>query len=69
MPTDARESVEPELFAYDLLVLAHTWALKNWYFRAQGTDVDQYVSRQVRTVVLGALTDEARQRWERTVRT
>jgi AcrR family transcriptional regulator len=61
--------VEPELFAYDLLVLAHTWALKNWYFRAQGTDVDQYVSRQVRTVVLGALTDEARQRWERTVRT
>jgi AcrR family transcriptional regulator len=60
---------DPELFAYDLLVLAHTWALKNWYFRARGVDVDQYVTQQVRTFVLGALTDEARERWERTART
>ena len=57
--------VPPELFAYDLLVLAHTWALKNWYFQAQGVGLDEYVDMQVRTVVLGALTDEARARWLR----
>ena len=57
--------VPPELFAYDLLVLAHAWALKHWYFHAQGLSVDEYVEQQVRTVVLGALTDAARSRVER----
>ncbi|MGO1396890.1 MAG: TetR/AcrR family transcriptional regulator [Brevibacterium yomogidense] len=61
---DLRE-VPPELFAYDLLVLAHTWALKHWYFHARGLSVDEYVEQQVRTVVLGALTDAARSRVER----
>lgn len=55
--------VAPELFAYDLLVLAHTWALKHWYFEERGRSLDDYIDAQVRTVVLGALTDAARARW------
>ena len=55
----------PELFTHDFLVLAHTWALKHWYVHAQGLSVDEYVEQQVRTVVLGALTDAARSRVER----
>ena len=55
--------VPPEIFAYDLLVLAHTWALKNWYYRRLEMDVDEYVRRQVHAVVLGGFTDAARARW------
>ena len=55
--------VPPEIFAYDLLVLAHTWALKNWYYRRLEMDVDEYVRRQVHAVVLGGFTNAARARW------
>lgn len=54
----------PEIFAFDLLMLALTWALKNWYYRRLEMDVDEYVRRQVHAVVLGGFTDAARARWE-----
>lgn len=54
--------IEPELFAYDLLLLAHAWALKNWYFARQGIDVEGYIQRQTRTIIAGALTEAARAR-------
>ncbi|WP_081683769.1 TetR/AcrR family transcriptional regulator [Granulicoccus phenolivorans] len=37
--------VDPELAAYDAMVLAHTWALKHWYF-ARKMSLETYITRQ-----------------------
>lgn len=37
--------VDPALFASDLLITAHAWALKHWYFEARYT-VDGYITAQ-----------------------
>ncbi|MFC9833693.1 TetR/AcrR family transcriptional regulator [Rhodococcus sp. NPDC127530] len=58
-----REGVEAGLFsvtdveltAYDLLLLAHAWALKHWYFE-RTLSLDTYVHRQF-ALILGAILD------------
>lgn len=62
---DLRE-IEAGILGHDLMTLAHMWALKHWYFQQIGLDLDSYVSQQVRTIVLGNLTEEARLRVEST---
>ncbi|MBM7367984.1 TetR/AcrR family transcriptional regulator [Gordonia hydrophobica] len=36
----------PELVAYNLLLLAHAWALKHWYFE-RTLDIEAYISAQL----------------------
>ncbi|MCQ9165329.1 MULTISPECIES: TetR/AcrR family transcriptional regulator [unclassified Arthrobacter] len=45
--------VDAELFAYNLLLLAHAWALKRWYFE-RSFDFETYVRKQT-AVALGAV--------------
>ncbi|WP_236863985.1 TetR/AcrR family transcriptional regulator [Brevibacterium daeguense] len=54
VPADA------ELFAYDLLILAHSWALKHWYFQSRDLGLDDYIALQTRTIIGAALSAEAR---------
>ncbi|MGN0064230.1 MAG: TetR/AcrR family transcriptional regulator [Nocardioides sp.] len=39
-------SDDPDLVAYNLLLLAHAWALKHWYFE-QTKNLDSYISAQL----------------------
>jgi AcrR family transcriptional regulator len=52
--------VDVDLVSYDLLLLAHGWALKHWYFE-RTTDFDTYVTEQTR-LLLDALVVPARRR-------
>ncbi len=52
-------TVDVDLVAYDLLLLAHSWALKHWHFE-QSLDLESYVARQT-SLFLNALL-EPRQR-------
>jgi AcrR family transcriptional regulator len=45
--------VDVDLFAYNLLLLAHAWALKHWYFE-RSLDFPTYVRKQT-AVALGAV--------------
>lgn len=51
-----------ELAAYDLLLLAHAWALKHWYFE-RTLSLDAYVERQLALVLKGILEPRQRRRY------
>ncbi|UQE75677.1 TetR/AcrR family transcriptional regulator [Gordonia sp. PP30] len=51
-------TADPDLVAYNLLLLAHSWALKHWYFERTMT-LEQYIAAQ-RSLILGAVIDPAR---------
>lgn len=51
---------DPDLVAYNLLLLAHAWALKHWYFE-QSLTFDEYVRKQT-TLTLSALIEPRRRR-------
>lgn len=44
---------EPDLVAYNLLLLAHSWALKHWYFQRTLT-LEEYIAAQ-RSLMLNAI--------------
>ena len=51
-----------ELAAYDLLLLAHAWALKHWYFE-RTLSLDTYAQRQLALVLKGILEPKHRRRY------
>lgn len=51
-----------ELLAYDLLLLAHAWALKHWYFE-RTLDFDGYVARQSALVLRGVIAPRRRAKY------
>jgi AcrR family transcriptional regulator len=51
---------DPDLVAYNLLLLAHAWALKHWYFE-QSLTFDEYVGKQT-ALTLSALLEPRRRR-------
>lgn len=51
---------DPDLVAYNLLLLAHAWALKHWYFE-QSLSFDEYVRKQT-ALTLSALLEPRRRR-------
>ena len=51
-----------ELTAYDLLLLAHAWALKHWYFE-RTLSLDTYVQRQLALVLKGIIEPRHRRRY------
>lgn len=54
--------VEPELVAYNLLLTAHAWALKHWYFE-RTLGFDDYVRSQLSLVLHGLLQGRQRRRY------
>lgn len=61
------ESVDVELFTYQLVMFSHAWALKSWRFGGRMT-VDQYVDRGLRLMLSSVLTDTGRTQLPRTLR-
>jgi AcrR family transcriptional regulator len=53
--------VDVDLVSYNLLLVAHGWALKHWYFERTTTDLDTYVAHQT-TLLLDALLEPRRRR-------
>lgn len=52
-------NVDAELFAYNLLLLAHAWALKRWYFE-RSFDFDTYVRKQTAVALAAVVAPEHR---------
>lgn len=52
-------TVEVNVFSYDLLMMAHTWALKQWFFKDR-TTLDAYISHQVAIALSSCLDPEFR---------
>jgi AcrR family transcriptional regulator len=57
-------TADPDLVAYNLLLLAHAWALKHWYFE-QSLSFDDYVRRQTALTLAAILEPRARRRYRR----
>lgn len=55
-------TVEPDLVAYNLLLLAHAWALKHWYFeRTMG--LDAYIRAQLALTLRSVLAPRQSRRY------
>lgn len=50
------------VFGYDLLMMAHAWALKHWYFKNR-TTLDDYIADQIAIALSAALRPEYRQNY------
>ncbi|MEE2855305.1 MAG: TetR/AcrR family transcriptional regulator [Actinomycetota bacterium] len=52
-------AVDVDLIVFDIMLLAHGWALKHWHF---GTiyGIDQYIALQTRHVLTGLIADDRR---------
>ncbi len=50
---------DADLLAYDLVLLAHAWALKHWYFQ-RSMDLDGYIARQSALVLRSVLAPRRR---------
>jgi AcrR family transcriptional regulator len=55
---------DTDLFAYDLLLLAHGWALKHWYFE-RTLGFDDYVCGQTALALSAAVAPRYRRRYRR----
>lgn len=56
--------VDPDLVAYDLLLLAHAWALKHWHWE-QTLGFDEYVEKQAGLMLNGIIAAGARRKYAR----
>lgn len=52
-----RDNLNPRPYSYNLLLIAHSWALKYWYF-AERMSFEEFVSVQLSIVLHGALKPE-----------
>jgi AcrR family transcriptional regulator len=55
-------AVDADLVAYNLLLLAHAWALKHWYFE-RSLNLDAYVRRQTELAVAALVAPRQRRRY------
>lgn len=56
--------VDPDLVSYNLLLIAHAWALKHWYFE-RTLGFDEYVRKQTALALHSILDAKARRRYAR----
>ena len=49
------EPIDVDMFVYQIVMFSHAWALKAWHF-AKTMDVDTYVERGLRLMLMGVLT-------------
>lgn len=54
--------IDISVFGYDLLMMAHTWALKHWYFKDR-TTLDTYIEHQVATALSSCVLPEFRNQY------
>lgn len=54
--------VDVSVFGYDLLMMAHTWALKHWYFKDR-TTLEHYIAQQVAIAMSACLLPELREQY------
>ena len=53
-----------ELLTYQMVMIAHAWALKSWYLQPL-IDLDGYIEQTIRTVLVGELTPAGRKRFDK----
>ena len=53
------EKIDAELFTYQIVMIAHAWALKAWHYAGMMT-VDQYVDRNLALLLGPVLTERGR---------
>lgn len=53
------EQTNAELLTYQMVMIAHAWALKSWYFKPI-VSLDEYIEQTIRTVFVGVLTPSGR---------
>jgi len=58
----AFQPVDPDLVAYNLLLLAHAWALKHWYFE-RTLSLDSYVTKQTALALSALIPSRSRRRY------
>lgn len=58
---------DTELLAYDMLLMAHAWALKHWYFE-RAFDLETYVRRQAAVILRGVIAPRRRRRYQHLLR-
>ncbi len=56
---DIGTTVDPDLLAYDLVLFAHAWALKHWYFEPTHS-LDKYIEAQTSLVLYGLIPADRR---------
>ncbi len=56
-------ATDVELFTYDLLLMAHAWALKHWYFE-HTLDFDSYVAKQAALALRAVLHPRRRRKYQ-----
>lgn len=59
---------DPDLVAYNLLLLAHAWALKHWYFE-RTLSFDQYVDTQLALALRSLLAPAKRRKYRALLQT
>ncbi len=50
--------LDVDLTTFDMMMLAHGWALKHWHFASRYT-VDQYITAQTRFILRTVLSDRS----------
>jgi len=56
--------VDPDLVSYNMLLLAHAWALKHWYFE-RTLGFEEYVGKQLALTLHSVLEPKLRRRYSR----
>lgn len=56
---DLIRPMDVSVFGYDLLMMAHTWALKYWYFKDR-TTLDDYITQQIAIALSACLRPDIR---------
>lgn len=51
-----------DIMTYQLVLVAHGWALKSWYFKSRMT-LDEYIGHSLNSVLSGILTEEGHDRY------
>lgn len=56
------DDIDPDLVSYNMLLLAHAWALKHWYFE-RTLGFDEYVRKQTALCLNAILAPKARRKY------
>ncbi len=49
--------VDVDLMAYNIIMLAHMWALKQWHFKKRLT-IDEYINHQLKTILISLQSEK-----------
>ncbi len=57
------KTIDSDITTYQLVMIAHAWALKSWYFKSR-VNIDGYIDQTIRNIFLGVLTTMGARRYE-----